>query len=220
MSPSGIQFVSGDTAGSLVLWSFGDSNPRKLWTHNHGVDNVVFTTANEVLSISSRILVSHDLLRGESRPVAIPSDGPRPEVMTFVGSRYLLLAHHEDQDRDWRASVLDLRTMDPIAKLHEVIARSDRINYYEDVLDSVARGNEPFPWGPSGILIDAQMVDGHGLLGADFRSGDVLKVTFCTANYCSRQTLDILAVDNASGRIAYVTDSGNLFEHVYGNRLA
>ena len=236
VSPSGTQFVTGDTAGNLMLWSFGDLNPRKLWTHTHSVRNVAFTGENEVLSLSyDRVLngysramttislpslVSHDLLRGESHTAAVPSDGPRPELMTFVGSRYLLLAHHEGHDRygDWRGSVLDIQTLDPIAELHEISSYGST-SPYKRVLDSVEQGNEPFTWGPSGILIDAAFAGRSDLLGVDFRSGDVLWAIFCTANYCARQTLDILAVDDVSRRIAYVTDSGNVLEHVYGDTL-
>ena len=204
VSPSGTQFVTGDTAGNLMLWSFGDLNPRKQWTHSDTVRNVAFTGENDVLILSHQSLVSHDLLRNESRPVTLPSDTPPPEVMTFVGSRYLVQVHEENGTR--QGIVRDLETLSPIADLHE------------DVADAIAKGHEPWPWGPLGIVIPSTWspYDGIELLGADLLSGDFLQANFCNANNCRRATLDILAVDEASRRIAYATDSGKILAHTLG----
>lgn len=202
VSPSRTQFVSGDTAGNLMLWSFGDLNPRKQWTHSDTVRNVAFTGENDVLILSHQSLVSHDLLRNESRPVTLPSDTPPPEVMTLVGSRYLVQVHKENGTR--QGIVRDLDTLSRIAELHE------------DIADAVAERREPWPWGPLGIVITSDQGDGLGLLGADLLSGDFLWAFFCAANNCSRQTLDILAVDEASRRIAYATDSGRILAHALG----
>ena len=219
VSPSGTQFVSGDTAGNLMLWSFGDSHPRKLWTHSHTVRNVAFTGEYAVLSYSydplsfppygylegdrwmpSESLVAHDLLRSESRPVTLPSEMPQSAIQ-FVGSRYLLRVRREE--RTWRGLVLDPKTLSPIADLHE------------DIAYAVAEGGGTWPWGPSGVGFTSTGGSGDDLRGVDLVSGDLLRAIFCNANSCSRETLDILAVDEASRRIAYATNSREVLKQAF-----
>ena len=208
VSPSGTQFVSGDVGGNLMLWSFGSPQPRKLATHGNAVRKVAFLDENAVLSLSYSIeherngrthsghrLIRHELLRDEGRTVSLPAGTPAPKAMTFVGSRYVLLIHRESGED--RGLMLDIETLNPIA--HAPL--------HEDVIELVLDGAEVWPWGASHlVMIDNALVEGASLIGTDLHTGNLLEVVFYGAGSCSGATVDLFAVDELSGKLAFATD--------------
>ena len=211
VSPSGERFVSGDSAGNVWLWSVGDPDPHELWRHSQPVSGVAFVGESELLSLAgAEELVSHDLFRNESSRIPIPGQTPPPTGGALVGSEYLLLYNDEGHWPSWwrtarKGRLLDLETLNPIADLPAVIAQA------------VSSGKMPLPWGGSVLFSPSEYSTFDvSMFGFDPATGNLLVMPFCTANYCSRQTLDLLAFDGQSQRVAYVTNSEGLIEHAAG----
>lgn len=202
VSPSGRRFASGDVDGNVLLWTLGNPRPRCLYTHSTSVDELAFATEDHLVSLALESrqgrmpvadLVDHHLDSGTSSPsddlehvtlIASSSRQPGRQV-TFLGTRYMLV-WEEGQPA---GSLLDLAGRAPIGQY---------------ALRENARPH---------LISETEVVTAYpdSLVAYDFSRGDVFDWTWDMRSRA--YDLAVLATDETSRRIAYLTDIWALHVH-------